>query len=86
MKFENIVKRLETAGYKIEVGQFNFQSCKVVNGVCLIDVLDGEVLPTSAKYADVVSQIEKDMSHIYNIETRGGKKKKTLSPYKKLGG
>lgn len=68
MKIENIIKRLNQNGKKVYLGQFDFQEVWMCNGTALIDLLDGKVVPTSAKYADVVKQIEEGRSHIYTVD------------------
>lgn len=85
MRFENIVKKLQKEGYIVELMQFNFKECFGVNGTALIDVVNGDVTETSARYKDVIKQIEEGKSHIYNIEIINGCNKKSLSPYRKLG-
>lgn len=80
MKFENIVRNLEKQGYKVEVMEFSFQSCKGVTGTALIDIVDGEAVPTTAKLTEVLEQITTGKSHIQTIEG----KKKYLSPYQKF--
>ena len=80
MKFENIVRNLEKQGYVIEVMEFSFQACKGVTGTALIDIVNGEVIPTTAKLKEVLEQITTGKSHIQTIEG----KKKYLSPYQKF--
>lgn len=80
MKFENIVRNLKKDGYEVEVMEFSFQNCLGVRGTALIDLVDGEVKSTTAKYKDVVAQIETNKSHILTVEG----KKKCLTEYIKL--
>lgn len=80
MKFENIVRNLKKDGYEVEVMEFSFQNCLGVRGTALIDLVDGEVKSTTAKYKDVVDQIETNKSHILTVEG----KKKFLTEYTKL--
>lgn len=80
MKFENIVRNLKKDGYEVEVMEFSFQNCLGVRGTALIDLVDGEVKSTTAKYKDVVAQIETNKSHILTVEG----KKKFLTEYTKL--
>ena len=84
MKFENIVKRLNKEGYKVEVMQFSFQECLGVTGTALIDLVNENVVETTAKYADVVKQIENNKSHIQTITSTNGCTKKILTDYLKL--
>lgn len=85
MKFESIVKKLIREGYTVEPGEFSFQMCKKVSGTCLVDVVDGIVVETTAKYTDVLQQIADGKSHIQTIDTIKGCKKKTLTPYHYMG-
>lgn len=80
MKFENIVRNLKKDGYEVEVMEFSFQNCLGVRGTALIDLVDGEVKDTIARYKDVVAQIETNKSHILTVEG----KKKFLTEYTKL--
>lgn len=80
MKFENIVKRLRQDGVMIYEGEFEFKPVSMVHGTALIDLVNGEVVPTTAKYSDVVSQIQNGKSHIMTIEG----KKRYLTEYEKL--
>ena len=80
MKFENIVRNLKKDGYEVEPMEFSFQSCLGVRGTALIDLLNGEIKDTTAKYKEVVAQIETDKSHILTVEG----KKKFLTEYTKL--
>ena len=81
MKFENIVKKLQKDGYVIEIMEFSFQKCAGVKGTALIDLVDGKtVIETTARYADVIKQIQNNKSHILTIEG----KKKFLTEYTKL--
>ena len=84
MKFENIVKRLNKEGYKVEVMQFSFQECLGVTGTALIDLVNENVVETTAKYNDVVNQIKNNKSHIQTITTLNGRTKKILTDYLKL--
>lgn len=80
MRFENIVRNLKKDGYEVEVMEFSFQNCLGVRGTALIDLVDGEVKDTTAKYKDVVAQIETNKSHILTVEG----KKRFLTEYTKL--
>lgn len=80
MRFENIVRNLKRDGYEVEVMEFSFQNCLGVRGTALIDLVDGEVKDTTAKYKDVVTQIDTNKSHILTLEG----KKKFLTEYTKL--
>lgn len=80
MRFENIVRNLKKDGYEVEVMEFSFQNCLGVRGTALIDLVDGEVKDTTAKYKEVVAQIETNKSHILTVEG----KKKFLTEYTKL--
>lgn len=80
MRFENIVRNLKKDGYEVEVMEFSFQNCLGVRGTALIDLVDGEVKDTTARYKDVVAQIETNKSHILTLEGR----KKYLTEYSKL--
>lgn len=80
MKFENIVRNLKKDGYEVEPMEFSFQSCLGVRGTALIDLLNGEIKDTTAKYKEVVAQIETNKSHILTVEG----KKKFLTEYTKL--
>ena len=80
MKFENIVKNLKRDGYEVEPMEFSFQNCLGVMGTALIDLVDGEVKDTTAKYKDVVGQIDTNKSHILTVDG----KKKILTEYTKL--
>lgn len=82
MKFESIIKKLEKGGYAVDKMEFDHVECFGVTGTALIDVNGGEVVCTTAKYKDVVAQIESGMSHINNIEGS----KKNLSTYEKYTG
>ena len=84
MKFDNIIKRLKKEGYKVEVMQFSFQKCLGVSGTALIDLVNENVVETTAKYNDVVKQIESNKSHIQTITTLNGRTKKILTDYLKL--
>lgn len=81
MKFENIVSKLKKDGYKVEVMQFFFRTVFSVSGTALADIVDEDVVHTTAKYKDVISQIEAGKSHIQTIEGH----KKALTIYFKLG-
>ena len=80
MKFENIVRNLKKDGYEVEVMEFSFQNCLGVRGTALIDLVNGEIKDTTARYKDVVAQIETNKSHILTVEG----KKKFLTEYTKL--
>ncbi len=80
MKFENIVRNLKKDGYEVEVMEFSFQNCLGVRGTALIDLVNGEIKDTTAKYKEVVAQIETNKSHILTVEG----KKKFLTEYTKL--
>lgn len=80
MKFENIVRNLKKDGYEVEPMEFSFQSCLGVRGTALIDLVNGEIKDTTAKYKEVVAQIETNKSHILTVEG----KKKFLTEYTKL--
>ena len=84
MKFENIIKNLEKDGYKVEPMQFSFQNCLGVNGTALIDLINNTVTQTTAKYKDVVVQIQNNRSHIMTINTGHGCIQKQLTTYLKL--
>lgn len=81
MKFENILKELAKDKYIVVKGEFAYQECYMVNGTALIDIVDGEVRGTNAKYKDVFKQIDNNRSHIQTIEG----KKKYLTTNMKLG-
>lgn len=68
MRIENIIKHLKKDGMKVYVGQFDFKEFWMCNGTALVDLVDGAALPTTAKYSDVVRQIEEGKSHIYTIK------------------
>lgn len=80
MKFENIVRNLKKDGYEVEPMEFSFQNCLGVIGTALIDLVNGEIKDTTARYKDVVAQIETNKSHILTVEG----KKKFLTEYTKL--
>lgn len=80
MKFENIVRNLKKDGYEVEPMEFSFQDCLGVRGTALIDLVNGEIKDTTARYKDVVAQIEANKSHILTVEG----KKKFLTEYIKL--
>ena len=84
MKFENIIKRLKKDGYEVEVMEFSFQNCLGVTGTALIDLVNENVVETTAKYADVIKQIQNNKSHIQTINTINGCTKKVLTDYLKL--
>lgn len=84
MKFENIIRNLKKAGYKVEPMEFSFQNCLGVNGTALVDTCNTEVIPTTAKYQEVISQIEGNKSHIQTISTNRGCTQKRLTEYLKL--
>lgn len=80
MRFENIVRNLKKDGYEVEVMEFSFQNCLGVRGTALIDLVNEEIKDTTAKYKEVVAQIETNKSHILTVEG----KKKFLTEYTKL--
>lgn len=80
MKFENIVRNLKKDGYEVEDMEFSFQNCLGVRGTALIDLVNGEIKDTTARYKDVVAQVETNKSHILTVEG----KKKFLTEYTKL--
>ncbi|MGL5676863.1 MAG: hypothetical protein ACRDDX_10650 [Cellulosilyticaceae bacterium] len=82
MKFESIIKKLGKDGYVVDKMEFDHVECFGVSGTALIDVTKGTVVHTTAKYNDVVVQIDNGMSHINNINGN----KKSLSVYKKYNG
>lgn len=84
MKFENIIRKLAKDGYKVEPMEFSFQSCLGVTGTALIDLVDENVVETTARYADVVKQIKANKSHIQTINNAHGCSKKVLTDYLKL--
>ena len=75
MRIENIIKHLEKDGKEVYRGQFDFQEFWMCAGTALVDLVDGLALETTAKYTDVIKQIEESRSHIYTIEN----KKKSLT-------
>lgn len=84
MKFESIIKKLTKDGYKVEKMEFSFQECLGCNGTALIDLINDQVIETSAKYADVVKQIDEGKSHIQTITITHGCSRKHLTEYSKL--
>lgn len=80
MKFEGIIKKLFKDGYEIVPMQFDFKPCLGCRGTALIDIFNGSVVETTAKYNDVVKQIQNNKSHIQTIEG----KKKYLTEYEKM--
>lgn len=80
MKFDSIVRNLKKDGYEVEIMEFSFQECLGVRGTALIDLVEGEIKETTARYKDVVVQIETNKSHILTLEG----KKKYLTQYTKL--
>lgn len=80
MRIDNIVKKLRTQE-KVEVykGEFDFKECWMCDGTALIDLVNGEVKDTTAKYVDVIEQIVNNKSHIY---TQHDKNKELTSNYK----
>ncbi|WP_053983451.1 hypothetical protein [Niameybacter massiliensis] len=80
MKYENIIKKLRSNSVRVYEGEFDYKQVTMVSGTALIDLIDGKAVPTSAKYNDVVKQIQEGKSHIMTIE--GGKK--CLTQYDKL--
>lgn len=85
MRFENIIKQLKKDGERVYEGEFEYKPVPMVSGTALIDLVDNEIILTSAKYTDVLKQIREGKSHIQTIEIVNGCKKKTLTPYKKYG-
>lgn len=81
MKLENIIKKLAKDGKVIYKGEFDFKECWMCQGTALVDLINGSIADTSAKYDDVLSQIQNNKSHILTVEG----KKKTLTSYNKLG-
>ena len=84
MRFENIIKKLAKDGYKVEPMEFSFQSCLGVTGTALVDIYNDNIQETTARYADVVSQIQSGKSHIQTITTVNGCTQKRLTEYLKL--
>lgn len=84
MRFENIIKKLAKDGYKVEPMEFSFQTVLGVTGTALVDIYNNNVQQTTARYADVVSQIQNGKSHIQTITTIQGCIKKRLTEYQKL--
>lgn len=84
MKFENIIRKLAKDGYKVEPMEFSYQTVLGCRGTALIDLMDEKVVETTARYADVVKQIEVNKSHIQTITTTHGCVKKVLTDYLKL--
>lgn len=82
MRIENIIKHLKKDGNKVYLGEFDFQKVWMCNGTALIDLVDSAAVPTTAKYTDVIIQIEENRSHIYTIEDN----KKILNANLKLHG
>lgn len=80
MKLENIIKKLNKEGTIVYKGEFDFKPCHMCKGIALIDLVDGEVADTSARYTDVLLQINNNKSHIYTVEGR----EKVLSAFNKL--
>lgn len=80
MKFDSIVRNLKKDGYEVEIMEFSFQKCLGVRGTALIDLVEGEIKETTARYKDVVAQIETNKSHILTLDG----KKKYLTQYTKL--
>lgn len=81
MKIENIIKNLTKDNIKVYKGQFDFKDCFMVNGTALIDLEDGIVKDTTARYMDVLKQVQSNRSHIYTIVDN----KKELSLNYRLG-
>lgn len=84
MKYENIIKKLKADSVRVYEGQFEYKPVMMVSGTALIDLVDGEVVPTTAKYTDVVKQIQQGKSHIMTINTVNGCSQKRLTEYQKL--
>lgn len=84
MTYVNIIKKLSKDGFHVYEGEFAYKPVAMVTGTAIIDLVDGGVVPTSAKYNDVVKQIQNNKSHIMTITTTNGCKKKILTDYLKL--
>lgn len=84
MRFENIIKKLAKDGYKVEPMEFSFQTVLGVTGTALVDIYNDNIQETTARYSDVVSQIQNGKSHIQTINTTQGCIKKRLTEYQKL--
>ena len=81
MKIENTLKRLSKDGYKVYRAEFANQDFWFVNGVGLVDLVNGVAKDTSAKYQDVVKQVAQNRSHIQTIDGN----KRELTSYYKMG-
>lgn len=81
MKLDNIIKKLRRDGFEVVEGEFAYQKCLMCNGTALVDLTDGVVVDTSARYSDVIKQIEENRSHILTSE--GGKR--GLARFNKMG-
>lgn len=81
MKIENIIKRLAKENVKVYRGEFSYQECWMAEGTALVDVVEGKVVETNSRWADVAEQIVENRSHIYTIEGN----KKELTKNNKLG-
>lgn len=84
MRFENIIKKLAKDGYKVEPMEFSFQTVLGVSGTALVDIYNDNVQETTARYIDVVKQIQANKSHIQTISTNQGHMEKVLTDYQKL--
>ena len=84
MKFENIIRKLAKEGYNVEPMEFSFQTVLGVTGTALVDIYNDNIQKTTARYVDVVSQIQNGKSHIQTITTTQGFIKKRLTEYQKL--
>lgn len=81
MKLDNIIKKLRRNGFEVVEGEFSFQKCYMCNGTALVDLSNGAVADTSARYSDVVKQIQENRSHIITVECG----KKGLARFNKMG-
>ena len=81
MKLKNIIKKLTKEDYIVYKGEFDFKECWMCQGTALVDLVNGSMTETCAKYADVVYQVQNNKSHILTIEGN----KRILSTYTKLG-
>lgn len=80
MRFENIVKRLEKDN-KIYAEKFLTVECIFCNGTALVDIVDGNVVNTTATLQEVKRQIKDNHSHIMDVAG----KRKELTKNMKLG-
>lgn len=81
MLLVNTIKKLEKLGKKVYRAEFDHQPCWFCNGTALIDLKDYKPIDTTAKFSQVLEQIENNKSHICTYEG----KKKVLTTYNKLG-